>query len=173
MDAEREIVEQAPGEIPPVDRRACAQPGRPRRDEPPEDQPADLLGLYDGVALTHRESWGAPDDRRQNSAICHQPARTSATDRTARCGDVSVASRLMRHHGQVQPAPIRRYVALAVAPAGVFFLAVGHLVFGLANFQPGFPRLEGVASITAGLALLASLVIAVRSMYWALLTALT
>ncbi len=60
---------------------------------------------------------------------------------------------------------------MAVAPAGVFFLAVGHIVFGLANFQPGFPRLEGVASITAGLALLASLVIAVRSMYWALLTA--
>ncbi len=78
MDAEREIVEQAPDEIPPRDRRACAQPGRPRRDEPPEDQPADLLGLYDGVALTHRDSWGAPDDRRQNSAICHQPARTSA-----------------------------------------------------------------------------------------------
>jgi len=71
----------------------------------------------------------------------------------------------------VQPASIRRYVALAVAPAGVFFLAVRHIVFGLANFQPGFPRLEGVASITAGLALLASLVIAVRSMYWALLTA--
>jgi predicted Zn-dependent protease with MMP-like domain len=31
-------------------------------DEPPEDQPADLLGLYDGVALTRRDSWGAPDD---------------------------------------------------------------------------------------------------------------
>ena len=26
--------------------------------EPPEDEPADLLGLYDGVALTER--WGTP-----------------------------------------------------------------------------------------------------------------
>jgi predicted Zn-dependent protease with MMP-like domain len=43
-DAEHEIVEQA-------------------LDEPPEYQPADLLGLYDGVAPTHRDSWGAPDDR--------------------------------------------------------------------------------------------------------------
>ena len=25
-------------------------------DEPPEDEPADLLGLYDGVALTERDS---------------------------------------------------------------------------------------------------------------------
>ncbi len=28
-------------------------------DEPPEGEPADLLGLYDGVALTER--WGTPD----------------------------------------------------------------------------------------------------------------
>jgi hypothetical protein len=82
-----------------------------------------------------------------------------------------VASRRVRHHVKVQPASIRRYVALAVAAVGVLFLAGGHIVFGLANFQPGFPKPEGVASITAGLALLASLVIAVRSMYWALLTA--
>ena len=27
-------------------------------EEPPEDEPADLLGLYDGVALTER--WGTP-----------------------------------------------------------------------------------------------------------------
>ncbi len=26
-------------------------------DEPPEHEPADLLGLYDGVALTHRDSF--------------------------------------------------------------------------------------------------------------------
>ena len=26
-------------------------------DEPPEDEPDDLLGLYDGVALTERDSW--------------------------------------------------------------------------------------------------------------------
>jgi len=28
-------------------------------DEPPEDEPPDLLGLYDGVALTERDSWWA------------------------------------------------------------------------------------------------------------------
>ncbi|MDH2414566.1 metallopeptidase family protein [Nocardioides sp. CER19] len=34
-------------------------------DEPPEDEPADLLGLYDGVALTERDSRyaGALPDR--------------------------------------------------------------------------------------------------------------
>jgi len=26
-------------------------------DEPPEDEPDDLLGLYDGVALTERDDW--------------------------------------------------------------------------------------------------------------------
>ncbi len=82
-----------------------------------------------------------------------------------------VAPRRVRHHVKVQSASTGRYVALAVTAVGVLFLAGGHIVFGLANFQPGFPKLEGVASITAGLALLASLVVAVRSMYWALLTA--
>ena len=28
-------------------------------DVPPEDEPEDLLGLYDGVALTERDSWWA------------------------------------------------------------------------------------------------------------------
>jgi len=34
-------------------------------DEPPEDEPPDLLGLYDGVALTERDSWwsGSLPDR--------------------------------------------------------------------------------------------------------------
>jgi len=30
-------------------------------DEPPEDEPDDLLGLYDGVALTERDSSFSPD----------------------------------------------------------------------------------------------------------------
>jgi predicted Zn-dependent protease with MMP-like domain len=30
-------------------------------DEPPEDEPDDLLGLYDGVALTERDSSFVPD----------------------------------------------------------------------------------------------------------------
>jgi hypothetical protein len=66
---------------------------------------------------------------------------------------------------------IRRYVVLAVSVVGVVLLAIGHILFGLTNFQPGFPKLEGAASMTAGLALLASLIIAMRSMYRALVTA--
>jgi predicted Zn-dependent protease with MMP-like domain len=65
MDAERfgEIVEQALDEIPPGDRRAGAQPGRPRRGRAAGGPARRSPGLYDGVALTHRDSWGAPDDR--------------------------------------------------------------------------------------------------------------
>ena len=42
-------------------------------DEPPEDQHADLLGLYDGVALTHRDSWGTPmtGHRHPNAAVSY------------------------------------------------------------------------------------------------------
>jgi hypothetical protein len=50
---------------------------------------------------------------------------------------------------------------------GVLALAVLHILFGIANFQPGFPKLEGVAAIVAGVALLASLPLARRSMRWA------
>ncbi len=30
------------------------------QDEPPEDEPADLLGLYDGISLTERDSSAIP-----------------------------------------------------------------------------------------------------------------
>ncbi len=50
-------------------------------------------------------------------------------------------------------------------------LAVAHVAFGLANFQPGFPVLEGFAAIAAGLALLGSAFLVWRSMYLALVTA--
>ena len=66
---------------------------------------------------------------------------------------------------------IRRRVVSAVVTVLGVLVALGHIVFGLANFQPSFPKLEGVASITAGLAILASLVIAVRSTHRALWTA--
>lgn len=58
-----------------------------------------------------------------------------------------------------------------MAALAVSLLAFLHIAFGLANFQPGFPRLEGLAAITAGLALFASLALARRSMFRALLTA--
>jgi hypothetical protein len=58
-----------------------------------------------------------------------------------------------------------------VVPAEVAGQKAPSLLFGLTNFQPGFPKMEGVAAITAGLAVLASLALATRSMYRALLTA--
>ncbi len=68
-----------------------------------------------------------------------------------------------RYNGQ----PLGR-VAVVLA---VFLVALGHVLFGLANFQPGFPKLEGIAALTAGAMLLASLVVARWSVYGALLTA--
>ena len=50
-------------------------------------------------------------------------------------------------------------------------LGLLHINFGLTNFQPGFPKIEGVAAMTAGLALLVSLALARRSVHRALLTA--
>lgn len=65
VDAERfdESVERALDEIPPVIAARVRNLVVLVEDQPPEDQLADLLGRYDGVALTHRDSLGAPDDR--------------------------------------------------------------------------------------------------------------
>ena len=67
-----------------------------------------------------------------------------------------------------------RGIRLAYAFLALLVLLVATLliVFGLTNLQPGFPKLEAAASLTAGGALLASLFIARRSMLWACLTAL-
>ncbi|MFP5372601.1 MAG: hypothetical protein ACLGI3_17905, partial [Actinomycetes bacterium] len=43
-------------------------------------------------------------------------------------------------------------------------LAAFHILFGVANFRPGFPELEGVAATVAGVALLAALLLARRSL---------
>ena len=72
--------------------------------------------------------------------------------------------------------PVRHHVsmpafAVMVARVAVSLLALGYIAFGLANFQPTFPIAEGIAAVAGGLALIAGLVIAQRSMYWALLTA--
>ena len=50
-------------------------------------------------------------------------------------------------------------------------VALLYVLFGIANLQPGYPKLEALAAIIGGLALLASLLIAWRSVYQALLTA--
>ena len=60
----------------------------------------------------------------------------------------------------------------AVLILGVLALGLLHVSFGMTNFQPGFPKLEGVAAIMAGLALLASPFVARRSLHAALLTVL-
>lgn len=67
-------------------------------------------------------------------------------------------------------SPAGRLMTLVVVALGTL-VGLFHIGFGLANFQPGFPKLEGVAAITAGLAILASLAVARRSMSRALLTA--
>jgi hypothetical protein len=71
----------------------------------------------------------------------------------------------------VKTDSIRRYVVLPLSVVGVVLLAVGHLLFGPGELPAGVPGLEGVTAMTAGLALLASLVIARRSMYRALVNA--
>jgi hypothetical protein len=50
-------------------------------------------------------------------------------------------------------------------------VAVLYILFGIANLQPGYPKLEALAAIIGGLALLTSLVMAWGSVYRALLTA--
>ncbi len=59
-----------------------------------------------------------------------------------------------------------------MAAVGVVIVGTGYLFFGLANFQPGFPKIEGVASLVAGAGLLASVVIAKYSLQAAFLTVL-
>ena len=66
---------------------------------------------------------------------------------------------------------VGRAVAVALIVLVVAVLALGHIVFGLGNFRPGYPRGEGVASLIAGAALLASPLIALRSIFAALVTA--
>ena len=60
MDAARfdALVDQALDEIPDELAALVQNVVVLVEQEPPEDEPADLLGLYDGVALTER--WGTP-----------------------------------------------------------------------------------------------------------------
>jgi predicted Zn-dependent protease with MMP-like domain len=62
MDADRfdEIVEQALDEIPDEIASRVRNVVVLVEEEPPEDQPTDLLGLYDGIALTERDGWLPP-----------------------------------------------------------------------------------------------------------------
>ena len=64
-----------------------------------------------------------------------------------------------------------RWVGIALVALVVSVLAVGHIVFGLGNFRPGYPVGEGVTSIIAGVALLAGLAVSRRSIFAALTTA--
>ena len=52
-----ELVADALDTIPPELTRAMDNVVVLVEDEPPEGEPDDLLGLYEGIALTERESW--------------------------------------------------------------------------------------------------------------------
>ena len=62
MDPERfdELVEEALDEIPDEIASLVRNVVVLVEDEPPEDEPDDLLGLYDGVALTERDGSMVP-----------------------------------------------------------------------------------------------------------------
>lgn len=46
-------------------------------------------------------------------------------------------------HGVTTQGSSAGRVVITVASLAVILLALMHIVFGLANFQPGFPKLEG------------------------------
>ena len=71
----------------------------------------------------------------------------------------------------VRSSPIRAVFAF-IAVCAVGALGGAHLAFATANFQPGFPKLEGVAAFIAGAALFASTIMARRSLHLGFLTAL-
>ena len=64
-----------------------------------------------------------------------------------------------------------RFVGIAAVALVCCVLALGHIVFGLGNFRPSYPVGEGIASIVAGVALIAALTMTRRSLLAALTTA--
>ena len=70
-------------------------------DDPPSDEPADLLGIYEGVALTERDGWWAagslPDRitifRNPTLAVCESPEEV--VDEVA----VTVVHEIAHHFG--------------------------------------------------------------------------
>lgn len=68
---------------------------------------------------------------------------------------------------------VGRAVGATLVVLAVFIIAVGHVVFGLGNFRPGYPVGEAVAAIAAGASLLVALALALvrRSVFAALITA--
>src|SRR5215207_1409974 len=78
---------------------------------------------------------------------------------------------MLEHTVLVPTKSVRQALVLTVVGLAVLSIALLHIVFGIANFQPGFPKLEGVAAIIAGASLLTLLLLARRSVHRALLTA--
>lgn len=69
------------------------------------------------------------------------------------------------------PASRRRRTLSGALSATALVLGLGHVLFGLGNFRPGYPLLEGVAAVVAGVSLLVAAVLVWRSVRRALLTA--
>jgi hypothetical protein len=64
-----------------------------------------------------------------------------------------------------------RQLALVLLMLAILALAVLHILFGIANFYPGFSKIEGVAAMLGGVALIAAIPMARLSVEKALLTA--
>ena len=71
----------------------------------------------------------------------------------------------------VRRTRVKKAMVNTAAGLIVLGLAVVHVLFGIANFQPGFSEVEGVAAILGGLALILALAVARRSLFAAMVTA--
>ncbi|MGL4174126.1 MAG: metallopeptidase family protein [Actinomycetota bacterium] len=60
-------------------------------DEPPDDQPGDLLGLYEGTPLTERDyDWGGPPPLPDRITIFRLPTLRVCADRNSVLDEVAI-----------------------------------------------------------------------------------
>ena len=70
-------------------------------DDPPPDEPADLLGLYEGVALTERDGWWAAGSLPDRITIFRRPTLEvcETTDEVVDEVAVTVVHEIAHHFG--------------------------------------------------------------------------
>jgi len=70
-------------------------------DDPPPDEPADLLGLYEGIALTERDSWWAAGSLPDRITIFRNPtlAVCDTVDEVVEEVAVTVVHEIAHHFG--------------------------------------------------------------------------
>jgi predicted Zn-dependent protease with MMP-like domain len=59
-------------------------------DEPPEGEPDDLLGLYEGTPLTERDSWWAAGSLPDRILVFRRPTLRMCADRDEVVSEVSI-----------------------------------------------------------------------------------